>query len=254
MKLTKILSLLLSCTVLFCSSCTNEDEPNLQFNDVSLKCDQTYTIKNGSDISWTSSNKYIASVSGNVVTANLIGEAVISSSKGSFKVTVSGNAMQAYRIPCIEWGATKSTVKNFMKNSGTTLDEETSTELIYVGSGAQILTSYTFENSRLAGSVVGLNGDYVDSDNLIDFMLERYIPISIDEDNYSFYFVAPDNKTVLGLYLKVYGSTLVYLIAYVPYSDNSRSAFMFDCSKIEELGFRKSSSLKNKFEEIKAKF
>ena len=254
MKLTKILSLLLSFTVLFCYSCGKDEEPEPQFNDISLKCEQTYTIKNGSDVNWTSSNKYIASVSGNVVTAERIGEAVISSSKGSFKVTVSGNTMQVYTIPCIEWGVTKTTVKNFMKNSGSTLDEETSTELTYTGTGAQILTSYTFENSGLVSSGVGLNGDYIDSEDLIDFMMERYIPVSMDEDNYAFYFVTPDNKTALGLYLKAYGSTLAYIIVYIPRSDNSRSVFMFDCSRFEEFGFYNSSVLKNKYEEIKAKF
>lgn len=225
----------------------------MKYQDVSLNCKQTYTIEIGENVEWSSSNEYIASVSGNVVKAERVGEVTISSAKGSFKVSVNGT-LNAYKIPCLEWGASKSTVKNFMK--GSTLDEETATELTYSGRGAQFLTMYTFENNGLVASGVGLNGDYIDSENLIDFMLENYVPVSADEENYSFYFITPDNKTVIGLSLKVSGHTLVYIIVYIPRSDTkgTRGDFEIEWSKYDSCGVQNSPIVADKYKEILSKF
>lgn len=252
MKFTKFITLFLTCTCILFQSCGDDDEPNGGFKDITLNCGQTHTISNGSGAEWTSSNKYIASIAGNLVTAERVGDATISSSKGSFKVSVKGVVPEAYFIPCLNWGASKSTVKNFMK--GYTISEETSTSITYKGSGTQILTMYSFENNILASSGLALDGSYVDSDNLIDFMLERYVPVSYDEDGYAFYFITPDNKTALGLMLEVYGSNLVYIIAYAPRSNSKRSPNTINWSQFEKFGFKKSDIVKNKFEQIKANF
>ena len=232
----------------------DEDEPDVKFNDVTLTCNETYSIKNGTGVEWRSSNELIASVSGNVVTAGCIGEAVISSTKGSFKVTVKGTIGNVYQIPCLNWGASKSTVKSFMK--GRTIEEETSTDLVYAGSGAEICTMYSFENSKLSSSSIALDGDYINSENLIYFLLERYVPLSYDEDNYYFYFTTPDLETGVVLALAEYSGTLVYLIVYVPISENSRSMNInsldkFDWTQLNNYGIKKSVNVKGQFEEIK---
>ena len=83
-----LLCSLISSTFTACGG--DDDEPELKFNDITLNCGSTYTIPNGKNIMWTSSNEYIASVSGNIVKAEKVGEATISSNKGSFKVKVNG--------------------------------------------------------------------------------------------------------------------------------------------------------------------
>jgi hypothetical protein len=248
----KIIPLTLILVVALGFVACEEDEPSTKFEDITLNCGKSYTIPNGSGTTWTSSNEYIASISGNVVTAELVGDATISSTKGSFKVSVKGVVPNAYTIPCLNWGASKSTVKSFM--SGQTIYEETSTSISYKGTGTQILTLYTFENSKLISSGLALNGDYIDSDNLIDFILERYIPLTYDEDNYSFYFITPDGKTGLGLTLNVYGDTLVYIIAYVPFENSSRSISAIDWTEFDKYGFKKSDLVKTQFEKIKTNF
>lgn len=242
--------------VLFCTlisstftACSDDDEPEIKFNDIALNCGRTYTIPNGNDIMWTSSNEYIASVSGNIVKAERVGEATISSNKGSFKVKVNGSLASVYPIPCLEWGASKSTVKNFMK--GFSLDEEESTSLTYTGTGSHLLTTYTFESGLLSVSGVALNGNYIDAENLVDYMLERYVPVSVDEDNYSFYFVTPDNKTMLGLFLEVYSGNIIYVIVYMPRDSKSRSLEEFDYLSIDAFEFEKSDIVKPQFEQIR---
>lgn len=241
-----LLCSLISSTFTACGG--DDDEPELKFNDITLNCGSTYTIPNGKNIMWTSSNEYIASVSGNIVKAEKVGEATISSNKGSFKVKVNGSLATVYPIPCLEWGASKSTVKNFMK--GFSLKEEESTSLTYTGTGSHLLTTYTFESGILSGSGVALNGSYVDADKLADYMLERYVPVSVDEENYSFYFITPDNKTMLGLFLEVYSGNIVYAIVYMPRDSKSRSIEEFECLPINIFDFEKSDIVKPNFEQI----
>ena len=241
-----LLCSLISSTFTACGG--DDDEPELKFNDITLNCGSTYTIPNGKNIMWTSSNEYIASVSGNIVKAEKVGEATISSNKGSFKVKVNGSLATVYPIPCLEWGASKSTVKNFMK--GFSLKEEESTSLTYTGTGSHLLTTYTFESGILSGSGVALNGNYVDADKLADYMLERYVPVSVDEENYSFYFITPDNKTMLGLFLEVYSGNIVYAIVYMPRDSKSRSIEEFECLPINIFDFEKSDIVKPNFEQI----
>ena len=247
----KILSLftILSCFIL--ASCGgDDDEPYYSYQDIRLNCGAKYTIPNAGDAVWTSSNKYIASVAGNVVTAERVGEAVISSNKGSFKVTVTTTS-HVFNEPCIQWGASKSTVKSFMNNVSPS--EETTTSLTYKGTGVQFVTSYSFESNGLKSSGVGLNGDYINSDALVTYMLERYIPIKVDEEDYSFYFCTPDQKTGILMSLRTSGSTIIYLIVYVPFNDTeSRSIDMFPEIDIDQYGFTTSPIVVDEFNTIKS--
>ena len=250
LKYVRAFLFVLLCTLISSTfTACGDDEPEIKFNDITLNCGRTYTIPNGNNIMWTSSNEYIASVSGNIVKAERVGEATISSNKGSFKVKVNGSLTSVYPIPCLEWGASKSTVKNFMK--GYSLDEEESTSLTYIGTGSHLFTIYTFESGILSGSAVALNGNYIDAENLADYMLERYVPVSVDEDNYSFYFVTPDNKTMLGLFLEVYSGNIVYTIVYLPRDSKSRSLEEFDYLSIDAFEFEKSDIVKPQFEQIR---
>ena len=85
-------------------------------------------------------------------------------------------------------------------------------------------------------------------------MLERYVPVSYNESSYSFYFVTPDDKTALGLMLDSYGSSIIYIIAYIP-RNNSRNSFVsFDWAKFNKFGFNKSEVIKSHFNHIKSYF
>ena len=240
----------LTCFILV--SCGGDDEePDFTYQDVSLNYKATYTIPNAGDVEWTSSNEYIASVSGNVVTAERVGEATISSSKGSFKVTVNATS-HVFNAPCIQWGASKSIVKSFMKN--VTPTEETSTSLIYKDTGAQVLTSYTFESDKLKSSGVGLDGDYINSDALVTYMLERYIPLKVDEADYSFYFCTPDKNTGILMSLTTSGRSIIYLIVYVRLNDSeSRSIEQFPKNDFEKFGFVTSPIADKDFNYIKSR-
>lgn len=239
---------ILSClAIVSCGGGDDDDEPKTTYNNVTLACKTTHTIKG--DATWTSSNKYIASVAGNVVTAERVGEATISSDKGSFKVTVTPT-VSVFSEPYLEWGASKSTVKNFMR--GATLYEETSDQLTYKGNGALMLTLYDFENGRLKGSGIALNGDYIDSDALIEQMLQYYVPVTMDEDEYSFYFATPDKKSGVMLSLKSSGRTIIYMIIYVPLTNSDSRSITNEYEELSSaMGIDTTGNPIEKFNELK---
>lgn len=205
------------------ASC-GDDEPEVKFDDTTLSYGQTYTIPNGKNITWTSSNEYIAAVSGATVEAKRVGEAIISSDKGSFKVTVTPTS-NVFVEPTLQWGSSKSTVKSFMssKIGSASLDSETETQLSYKGSGKVVLYNYTFGDNGLKGSAVGLNALYIDTNAMSTFMIERYIPVSMDESTNSFYFISPDEKTAVLMRIQVSGSNIAYLVVYVPTNSSSKA-------------------------------
>ena len=240
--------------VLVCALCAcggDEDEPTVKFSNKSLSYGETYSIPNGSKTEWLSSNDYIVSVSGSTIKAERVGEATISSKKGSFKVTVTPNTY-VYTEPCLQWGCTKSTVKSYMnKISAVSIREDNSTTLNYFGSGKVQMYNYTFENSGLKGAGAALNGDYVDTNAMSNFMVERYIPVDVDESNYTFYLISPDEKTFVGMQLRASGRTIIYLITFVPVLTSGRSPF----EKTEMFGVygnTPSEIVKDAFEKIKA--
>lgn len=222
-KVIYFFTFVLGCALCACGG--EEDEPTVKFSNKSLSYGETYSIPNGNNTEWTSSNDLIVSVSGSTIKAERVGEATISSKKGSFTVTVTPNTY-VYTEPCLEWGCAKSTVKSYMnKISSVSIKDDNSTTLSYSGSGKVLLYHYSFENNALKGAGAALDGDYVDTDAMSTFMLERYIPVKVDETKYTFYFISPDEKTVIAMQLSVSGRTIIYVITFVPVSTSGRSSF-----------------------------
>lgn len=159
--------------------------------------------------------------------------------------------VSVFKEPCLEWGASKSRVKSFM--SGYTLDQEKTNQLNYKGTGALILATYNFQNDGLSGAAIGLNGNYVNSEALSKQMTQYYIPIEADESNYSFYFITPDEKTLVLLKLASSGSTIIYAILYVPRSNSSSRATSEDLETIiSTIGISASGNPSEKFNEMKS--
>lgn len=249
-KVVYLVTLVLGCVLCACGG--EDDEPAVKFNNQSLSYGETYSIPNGTNTEWESSNDLIVSVSGSTIKAERVGEATISSRKGSFKVTVTPNTY-VYTEPCLQWWCTKSTVKSYMNKITTvTIKEDNSTTLNYFGSGKVLMYNYTFENSGLKGAGAALDGDYVDANAMSDFMVERYVPVEVDETNYTFYLISPDEKTFVGMQLRVSGRTIIYLITFVPVSTSGRTTFeipeMFEVYKSTP-----SEIVKDTFEKIKTR-
>lgn len=104
--------------------------------------------------------------------------------------------------PCVDWGVSKSQVKNAHKSGE--LAKETDTSLVYyVYSGAKIKYGYVyaFSNGKLTGCIIAVPSS--DATRLVNWLSERYIMFMTGDD--TLFTGGYDNantkkaKTVLGI-------------------------------------------------------
>lgn len=174
-------------------SCGSDDVEDMKVSvpDQSLYHKQTYDIPVKGN--WVSDNALIASVSGNKVEGVTVGKTRISNGSSSFNVTVKPKYTY-FDEPCLDWGASTSTVKN--KMSGYSIYKETSTNISYYGKNKETNVVYSFASGGLKSVMVFISkSDFLGIPNLADYLLERYIVI--DADNSSAGFVTNDKKTII---------------------------------------------------------
>lgn len=212
-KLILLTLLILPLAIASCGS--DNDEPN--YSNQTLAVGSVYSIPGGST-GWTSDNELIASVSTAGVKAEHVGETYIRNGNKSFKVTVTPK-YNTYEIPCLQFGASKSTVKSFM--SGYTLASETDKILLYTGKYPVSIVGYSFTNSALTLSSVIIPITSVSMDELVSFMAERYIYVTKDEENNYFGFLSADKQYIIILQLETMNSQVVYFISYAKYTGSS---------------------------------
>ena len=163
-------------------------------------------------------NQLIASVSNGIVKAERVGQTTIRNGSKSFKVTVNGK-YNTFKEPCLQWGASKSTVKSFM--SGYTLQSEDNESIFYKGKYREALTGYMFRTSGLYVSTVMLLTSSVSTDELAAFLNERYVYVTQNSSEYYFAYATPDEKNVVLLQLTTINSQVVYMVSYGSVSTSS---------------------------------
>ena len=221
MKNIKFLGLLLVSVLFF--SCENSQEtkkPYLSETTLNLYVgdSETLYLHNYEDyVSWSSDNKYIAEVSNGLVKAKLAGETIIRANNEECKVVVKP-VHTCFDDPYLNWKGDLNDVRSYMRRLGYTLTKEESTSLTYEGDNRVVLSYlYTADDNypnNLKGAGVAISNDYIE--DVAEHLGDRYMLIEQDDD--SFYFVDPEQKTVI--MLTVY-SVSYSMIAYVPASTNN---------------------------------
>ena len=192
-KLLLLTLLILPLAIASCGS--DNDEPN--YSNQTLTVGSVYSIPGGST-GWTSDNELIASVSTAGVKAEHVGETYIRNGNKSFKVTVTPK-YNTFIEPYMNFGASKSSVKNFM--NGYELNRETSDAIMYDGKFPVMYYLYSFKNAALNISSAIIKATSVNTDDMVAFLQERYVYVTMDEDKYYFGFVSPDEKILVILQL-----------------------------------------------------
>lgn len=221
-----------------------EDEPN--YANQTLLAGETYTIP-GKNLDWTSDNELIASVSNGIVKAEHVGETTIRNGSKSFKVTVNGK-YNTFKEPYMNFGASMSSVKSFM--SGYTLSQEKSETLLYDGRFPVMYYLYTFKNAGMYLSSAIIKSSSVDTDEMVEFMKERYVFVTMDESKYYFAFLSPDKKMMVILQLDTLNYQVVYEVIYGAY--NSSSSAPSQAAKMVKVQMNPATTLSTP--EIKTEF
>lgn len=223
MRTFKYLSLMLLCAVMSLSftACSDgeDDTQYLSQNELSLMAGQSAKLIYNGNCTWESDEPLIAEVDNNGnVTANRVGETTIWANNESCKVKVSPK-YNTYMEPCIDWGASESEVTNFMngyenlgKNGNTLGFGDLENEIVYM---------YIFENNSLSTSAIGANF-MSKGEEITNFLLERYVPVDVDESSYTAYMISIDKKIAIATSINT--SNGLMMVLYMPFSgDNTKS-------------------------------
>lgn len=229
MKKVFSLMLLLATTITFSSCGGDDDEPDnstLTKTSYSMYHEDERNIEgtNVIDLAWNSDNEFVATVEHGVITGQFVGKTTVQSTNNlSFSVEVKP-LYHTYDEPCLDWGASKSTIK---AKYGTPKSEDSSNLLYQTSNSNAPIMLFMFENGKLSSSGVVCKISAVSQ--LADFLLERYVPVKVDTNNYS--------ATLLHCYGKIsdpqvdYGVAMQYsssiggiLVAYAPTTSTSRSS------------------------------
>lgn len=164
----------------FVSGCgkTEKPEDSLAFNatSFSMYTDDTRQLFEGNLPDVESSHEFVATVLTNgIVTAEHVGTATIRSGSSKCSVTVKPRH-NIYPDPYMNWGASKAEVKSV---KGTPYTEEADMMMYVLSQYPPILAAYQFENGKLERSSVAMPIVSMPN-NFVDFLTERYLPISVD--------------------------------------------------------------------------
>lgn len=205
--------LLLAFISLFIVSCSS-DEKKLNLNQLSLTAGQSSKLIYDGICTWSSDEPLIAEVdeTGNV-TANRVGETTIRANDETCLVKVNPQ-FHTYMEPCMNWGASEYEISNYMKGYQN-LGKDDNT-LSFSDYNNEFVYMYILENNSLSSSVIGTsfmkNGEEV-----IDFLMERYVPVEVDEASYTVIMVSIDKETVIGITFNAISG--IMMVLYTPYSN-----------------------------------
>lgn len=190
------------------TSCGDDADDNQSMN-LTLNAGETHDIGKGSN--WKSANPLVASVSGSTIKAHCVGNTTIGSGSSNIKVTVKATHFD-FNDPCLQWGASKSSVKSYM--SKYSLLNETSTLLGYDGSGKTHLYAYIFENGKLNVSSILVKSSYVS--DITTYLKERYYPIQSKDD--VIYMIDAKQETAALVSVYTSGYSAYVMVTYAQYT------------------------------------
>lgn len=191
----KELSMMLIIASLLClSSCSkDEDEMTISTDYVEIYVEDTYSLTcSKKDVTWTTDNKLIASVTDGLIKGIHVGETMIHVEDLTCRVKVKPK-YNMFTEPSKNFGASMTTIKNYM--SGYTLRSEGSDYITYYGKGKTLVYSYLFKAGKMEMSAFTV--DVTDCVDLVHFLEERYLLMDakkMSNSNYQYGFLSLDTK------------------------------------------------------------
>ena len=194
----KISSALLFITVLLSSvfiSCKEDKSEFLHFENVKMTVGDTYEIPDGENFTWECDDT-IAEIDGHKIFAKEVGYTqVYTNSKGFYSFDLYIFPVQLFEQPCMEWGATINTVKEYMGDRNILL--ETDSCIVYDKSHKELWTCYEFKNGKLDYAEINIAMQDITMDEYINFFNYEYYYQFINENKNIMYYVTKDHNTLI---------------------------------------------------------
>ncbi len=203
-------------------SCSKDDDDFsiTSSKDVELSSKGTSQITcSDSKASYSSEDEYVATVSDKgLITAKRIGETYIDvNGQKAVKVTVKP-LVTSFVEPQFLFGATKNEV---ISKVGSNYSNSTSTGIAYTPSSGKVKGYvYLLKDGKVCA--VGMIVSTLYMETLTDFLLERYMPATFSEENYTALFVNGISleKTTMLIGEQLYSVSLMNVV-YMPYDKNT---------------------------------
>lgn len=209
------------------AACSKDDSNDLVITsskEVGLTSQETSQIKcSDPKATYASEDEFVATVSETgLITAKRIGETYIDiNGKKSVKVTIRPVYTQ-FVEPQFLFGATKEDVYSKV---GTNYYSSDDTGISYIPSSGKVkYYSYLLKDGKV--SSVGMIVSTDDLESITNFLLERYVPISLEEEDYTAVLAnaLTEDKITMLVAEKIYSVSYIFVV-YLPYSSSaSRSS------------------------------
>ena len=186
----KILFLLAMLPMLVFTACSDDDENSLSLDksEISLYYEDEIKLIASDNVTWSSEDEFVAKVSSNgIVEGGHVGKTFIVASNGAETVKCAVEVKTKYNTfvePVLDFGANKADIKAKEKRE---LVTDNATSLGYKDSKDGVAIIYTFKNGKMNACGFGLQYKY--TDDIMDFLLERYAPATMNNDKDMFIFV-----------------------------------------------------------------
>lgn len=237
--------MLLLATLFMFTACGDDELDNIKLSKTTYTMNHKESQKiegtNVADIVWNSDNEFVATVKDNTITGQYVGKTTVKSATKNLVFSVEVKPRyNTYKEPYLDWNASKATIK---AKYGTP-ESENENSLIYLTSNTNApMIMYIFENGKL--SICGVLCNTSVATQLGNFLVERYVPVEVDEENNSVTFMhcygkISDPQIDYGVGMQYNSSIGGILIAYVCINDSrSRSSDDIDFS----MAFQKLESM-----------
>lgn len=150
--------------------------------------------------------------------------------------------LPGYDEPSIEWGISQ---EELIASLPYNLDSQDARTLTFDGKDMVTIYMYLFENNQLDASSAVVPSKY--SMVLAEFLAEKYIPTSIDEANYRFYFCNAERTLNVGMQISLEN----ILVIYYPWESTASLNTMFSKSQTQTLP-QDEERLSEKFEQLRS--
>ncbi len=173
------------------------------------------------EVTYESSNNYVAIVSGDTLFSVCIGEAAVTATSGDQKATCAVKVVPQYTFakePVTEWGISLVELKELR---GSDCEVSGNTALYTQDEERVIMEMYIFQDEKLVCSMLAMPEGIEGNENILYFLAERYLFAGIDERGVYYFanaFELEDITTIVTLGVVVTEGGRFYRADYMPYT------------------------------------